>query len=65
MLAYPYGSPAVYSGYRFSNTDAGAPARRTRQVADASCAWADWTCAQRWTDVAGMVGFHNTVAGTA
>jgi alpha-amylase len=64
MLAYPYGSPSVYTGYRFSNGDAGAPGATDTDVPDASCSSADWTCVQRWTDVTGMVGFHNTVAGT-
>jgi alpha-amylase len=64
MLAYPYGSPAVYTGYRFSNADAGAPGASDTHVPDANCSSADWTCVQRWTDVADMVKFHNTVAGT-
>ncbi|HEY0215791.1 MAG TPA: carbohydrate-binding module family 20 domain-containing protein [Cellulomonas sp.] len=65
MLSYPYGSPSVYSGYRFTSTDAGAPGATATTVPDASCTSGQWTCTQRWTEIAGMVGFHNTVEGTA
>jgi len=65
MLAYPYGSPSVYSGYRFTDKDAGAPGATTTSVPDANCANQSWTCTQRWTEIAGMVGFHNQVQGTA
>ncbi|WP_169165577.1 carbohydrate-binding module family 20 domain-containing protein [Cellulomonas taurus] len=64
MLAYPYGSPSVYSGYRFTDKDAGAPGATTTSVPDANCANQSWTCTQRWTEIAGMVGFHNQVQGT-
>jgi alpha-amylase len=65
LLAYPYGSPSVYSGYRFTDHDAGAPGATATSVPDASCTSGQWTCTQRWTEVAGMVGFHNAVEGTA
>ncbi|WP_263119909.1 carbohydrate-binding module family 20 domain-containing protein [Cellulomonas sp. RIT-PI-Y] len=65
MLSYPYGSPSVYSGYRYTNTDAGAPGATATSVPDANCASSSWTCTQRWTEIAGMVGFHNQVDGTA
>ncbi|MEV7971720.1 carbohydrate-binding module family 20 domain-containing protein [Cellulomonas sp. NPDC089187] len=65
MLAYPYGSPSVYSGYRFTDKDAGAPGATTTSVPDANCSSQSWTCTQRWTEIAGMVGFHNQVDGTA
>lgn len=65
LLSYPYGSPSVYSGYRFTDHDAGAPGSTATTVPDASCTSGQWTCTQRWTEVAGMVGFHNAVEGTA
>jgi len=65
MLSWPYGAPSVYSGYRFTDKDAGAPGATATSVPDASCTGSQWTCTQRWTEIAGMVGFHNAVAGTA
>ncbi|WP_232226192.1 carbohydrate-binding module family 20 domain-containing protein [Brachybacterium phenoliresistens] len=64
MLSWPYGSPSVYSGYRFTDKDAGVPGSTETTVPDADCASATWTCTQRWTEIQGMVGFHNQVAGT-
>lgn len=62
MLSWPYGSPTVFSGYKFSDRDAGVPGSTTTSVPDASCSnTAVWTCTQRWTEIKGMVGFHNTV----
>ena len=65
MLSYPYGSPSVYSGYRYTDKDAGAPGATATTVPDATCTGTTWTCTQRWTEIAGMVGFHNEVEGTA
>lgn len=64
MLSYPYGSPSTYSGYTFSNKDAGAPQNGQGKVNDAECTSGAWTCAHRWPEIANMVGFHNTVNGT-
>ncbi|MEN0130096.1 MAG: carbohydrate-binding module family 20 domain-containing protein [Brevundimonas sp.] len=65
MLAYPYGTPTVYSGYAFGNNDAGAPQQSSGKVDDAVCGQGTWTCAHRWNETAHMVGFRNAVAGTA
>lgn len=65
MLAYPYGWPTVYSGYAFSNNDAGAPQSGSGEVTDAVCGQGTWTCAHRWNETAHLVGFRNAVAGTA
>ncbi|WP_461023647.1 carbohydrate-binding module family 20 domain-containing protein [Thalassiella azotivora] len=59
-LAWPYGSPAVHSGYGFSDYDAGPP-----RDGDVAACYADgWTCQHAWPQVSGMVGFRNAVAGT-
>jgi alpha-amylase len=58
MLAWPYGAPQVYSGYEFSDNDAGPPAA-------AACYANGWKCQHKWPQIANMVGFRNTVAGTA
>ena len=70
MLAYDYGQPHIYSGYYFDNNDDGAPGATDTSVPDMTCP-ADgsmtsgtWQCAQRWTAIRGMIGFHNAVAGT-
>ncbi|WP_264632288.1 carbohydrate-binding module family 20 domain-containing protein [Microbacterium hydrothermale] len=65
LLSWPYGSPTVYSGYTWSDKDAGAPGASTTSVPDASCTSSAWTCTHRKTEVTGMVGFHNTVEGTS
>jgi alpha-amylase len=74
MLADDYGTPIVYSGYAFSDRDAGAPVEADGSVAQASCADAtgpadsyadgDRTCVQSWPAIAGMLAFR-TVAGGA
>ncbi|GEL96326.1 carbohydrate-binding module family 20 domain-containing protein [Cellulomonas composti] len=65
MLAYPYGWPTVYSGYEFSDNNAGAPQQSNGKVNDAVCASGAFTCAHRWNETAHMVGFRNAVAGTS
>lgn len=63
MLSWPYGSPTVYSGYEFSDYDAGVPGSTSTSVPDADCSGV-FTCTQRKTEIQGMVGFHNEVSGT-
>lgn len=72
MLAWPYGTPVVYSGYAFSDRDAGPPQDADGAVLDASCLTApgpdaeptdgQWVCQHRWPATAAMVGWRN-VAG--
>lgn len=62
MLSWPYGSATVYSGYEFSDPDAGVPGATDTSVPDADCDV--FTCTQRRTEIQGMVGFHNAVSGT-
>ncbi|MET9222883.1 carbohydrate-binding module family 20 domain-containing protein [Streptomyces sp. NPDC088197] len=61
LLAWPYGSPNVYSGYEFSNNDAGAPNGGTVNA----CYSDGWKCQHAWPQIANMVGFRNAVSGTA
>jgi len=61
MLAHPYGSPNVYSGYAFTNNDDGPPNGGTVNA----CYQDGWNCTHAWQQVANMVGFRNAVSGTA
>ncbi|QLE71798.1 glycosidase [Streptomyces rectiverticillatus] len=61
MLAWPYGSPDVHSGYEFTDRDAGPP----NGGAVGAC-WQDgWKCQHKWPEIRSMVGFRNAVRGAA
>ena len=64
MLAYPYGTPSVMSSFTFTNPEAGPPASSNGTTTAANCS-AGWACEHRWRTTANLVGFHNTVTGTA
>ncbi|MDK1474069.1 carbohydrate-binding module family 20 domain-containing protein [Streptomyces sp. 549] len=61
MLAHPYGSPDVHSGYEFTNKDAGPPGNGTVQA----CYSDGWKCQHAWREIASMVGFRNEARGQA
>ena len=64
MLAWPYGTPNVYSGYKFDKNDDGAPGATDISVSDVTCGKdSNWQCTQRWTSIRGMIGFYNAVQG--
>ncbi|MBB5868682.1 alpha-amylase [Allocatelliglobosispora scoriae] len=65
MLAWPYGSPSVMSGYSFTNNDTGPPSNGAGKTNNATCFSGGWVCEHRWLVVANMVGFHNAVKGTS
>lgn len=54
MLAFPYGYPALMSGYKFTDTEAGPPAQGPN-----NCTNNAWNCDHRWANIANMVGFRN------
>ncbi|MET8010795.1 alpha-amylase family protein [Streptomyces sp. NPDC005271] len=61
MLAWPYGSPDVHSGYEFSDNDAGPPNGGT-----VNACWQDgWKCQHKWPEIISMVAFRNTARGAA
>ncbi|UYQ65067.1 carbohydrate-binding module family 20 domain-containing protein [Streptomyces peucetius] len=60
MLAWPYGSPDVHSGYDFTNHDAGPP--NGGQVT--ACYSDGWKCQHAWREISSMVAFRNTARGT-
>ena len=61
-LAHSYGTPTVLLSYSFSNIDACAPNGSYRTCSGGSGA-NGWLCQHRLLEIAGMVGFHNAVAG--
>ncbi|MFG2528896.1 alpha-amylase family protein [Streptomyces sp. NPDC048516] len=61
MLAWPYGSPDVHSGYGFTDRDAGPP-----NGGKVNACWQDgWKCQHKWPEIASMVAFRNAVRGGA
>ncbi len=59
MLAWPYGSPDINSGYEWSNKDAGPP-----NGGRVDACWQDgWKCQHAWPEIESMVAFRNTTRG--
>ena len=71
MLADDYGTPVVFSGYAFSDRDAGPPSEADGSVSDAACdratapadglADGERTCVHTWTPIAGMLAWRAVV----
>ncbi|THA60263.1 glycosidase [Streptomyces sp. A0958] len=59
MLAWPYGSPDVHSGYEWSDKDAGPPNGGTVNA----CYSDGWKCQHAWREISSMVGFRNAARG--
>ncbi|MEU9038165.1 carbohydrate-binding module family 20 domain-containing protein [Streptomyces sp. NPDC048352] len=59
MLAWPYGSPDVHSGYEWSDKDAGPP----NGGAVNACHADGWKCQHTWREISSMVGFRNAARG--
>ncbi|WP_405493596.1 carbohydrate-binding module family 20 domain-containing protein [Streptomyces sp. NBC_00096] len=61
MLAWPYGSPDVHSGYEWTDRDAGPPNGGT-----VNACYADgWKCQHAWREISSMVAFRNSARGQA
>jgi alpha-amylase len=61
MLAWPYGSPDVHSGYEWDDKDAGPP----NGGAVNACYQDGWKCQHAWREIASMVAWRNTARGEA
>ncbi|GGZ10381.1 carbohydrate-binding module family 20 domain-containing protein [Streptomyces poonensis] len=61
MLAWPYGSPDVHSGYEWSDKDAGPPSGGQVNA----CYSDGWKCQHAWNEISSMVAFRNTARGEA
>ncbi|MFJ6795628.1 carbohydrate-binding module family 20 domain-containing protein [Streptomyces sp. NPDC091268] len=61
MLAWPYGSPDVHSGYEWTDKDAGPPNGGSVN----SCYADGWKCQHAWREISSMVALRNTARGQA
>lgn len=61
MLAWPYGSPDVHSGYEWTDKDAGPP----NGGAVSACYADGWKCQHAWREISSMVAFRNAARGQA
>ena len=73
LLAQPYGTPVLYSGYAFESTDAGPMQDADGHslvgtVLEVECASGappfnptEWTCSNRWPEVRGMLAWRSAV----
>ncbi|MDK9498269.1 alpha-amylase family glycosyl hydrolase [Streptomyces katrae] len=59
MLAWPYGSPDVHSGYEWTDKDAGPPNGGTVNA----CYSDGWKCQHAWPEISSMVAWRNTARG--
>ncbi|RSS80549.1 carbohydrate-binding module family 20 domain-containing protein [Streptomyces sp. WAC06614] len=59
MLAWPYGSPDVHSGYEWTDKDAGPPNGGSVKA----CYSDGWKCQHAWREIASMVAFRNVARG--
>ncbi|MFJ9429952.1 carbohydrate-binding module family 20 domain-containing protein [Streptomyces sp. NPDC101490] len=61
MLAWPYGSPDVHSGYEWTDKDAGPP-----NGGQVNACYADgWKCQHAWREISSMVALRTTARGQA
>lgn len=65
MLAYPYGTPQVYSSFAWGQTYDSPPADADGFVTPTDCNSAAWVCVHRDPAVRAMVTFHRAVAGAS
>jgi len=60
MLAHPYGTPTVLSSYQYSSSSDGSPNGHFG-TCEGNGGTNGWRCQHRYTAIANMVAFHNTV----
>ncbi|MFD5424620.1 carbohydrate-binding module family 20 domain-containing protein [Streptomyces sp. NPDC127084] len=59
MLAWPYGSPDIHSGYEWYDREAGPPNGGTVNA----CYSDGWKCQHAWREISSMVAFRNVAHG--
>ncbi|KAJ7684697.1 alpha-amylase [Mycena polygramma] len=65
MLGFNYGTPTIYSGYNFSNFDAGPSQTAAGVTNPVSCSLNGWRCEHRSPALVNMIGFHNAAGSSA
>ncbi|KAJ7644371.1 glycoside hydrolase superfamily [Roridomyces roridus] len=63
MLGFNYGTPTVFSGYDFTDFDAGAPQDSDGFTNAVTCYEGGFRCEHRWIAISNMVAFHNAAQG--
>jgi len=58
MLAHPFGTPKIHSGFKFHHENQGRPQGAV------DCDSSEWICQHRWGNIANMVGFRSRVGDT-
>jgi len=61
MLAWPHGTPQVYSSFTWTTSDDSPPSDADGRITDTVCGTGAWTCLDRDPGVLGMVAFHDEV----
>ncbi len=63
MLAWPYGSAQLHSGFRFTQVDQGPPAVSPFDTDGRPLINQQWDFIHRWRDLSNMVAFRSVTAG--
>lgn len=63
MLAWPYGSAQVHSGFRFTSTEQGPPSASPFDANGQPLINQQWDFIHRWTEISNMVGFRAATSG--
>jgi alpha-amylase len=63
MLAWPYGSAQLHSGFRFTNYDQAAPSASPFDASGAPLINQSWDFIHRWSDISNMVAFRAVTSG--
>ena len=61
MLAWPHGTPQVYSTFAWKDSADSPPSDSYGRITNTNCSNGQWACVDRHRGVVGMVGFHNYV----
>lgn len=65
LLAFDYGTPTVFSGYNFTDTNAGAPQSSAGFTDAVTCGSNGFRCEHRYNGFANMATFRKAALGTA
>lgn len=63
MLAWPYGTAQIHSGFRFTQKDQGPPSASPFDANGNALINQQWDFIHRWTDISNMVGFRAATSG--